>query len=94
MGVKNLEIIFLIIAKTLSVWLTAVSYAMLARMLLPLFVDAQSSRLYTAAYFISEPAVIPVRAVMKKMDVGQSSPLDIPFTVTYFIILIIKLFLP
>ena len=89
-----MENLFLIIARTLSVWLGAVSYAMLARMLLPLFVNPEESRAYRLTYAISEPAIIPVRAVMAKMDVGQNSPLDVPFTVTYFLILIIRIFLP
>lgn len=80
--------------RTISIWLGAVSYAMIARMLLPLFVNPDESRIYRISYAISEPAIIPVRSVMAKMDVGQNSPFDIPFTVTYFIILIIRIFLP
>lgn len=89
-----METLFLIIGRTLSVWLGAVSYAMLARMLLPLFVNPEESRIYRVTYAISEPAILPVRAVMAKMDVGQNSLFDIPFTVTYFIILIVRMFLP
>ena len=89
-----METLFLILGKTLSIWLGAVSYAMIARMLLPLFVNPEESRIYRISYAISEPAIIPVRSVMAKMDVGQNSPFDIPFTVTYFIILIIRIFLP
>ncbi len=89
-----METVLLIIAKTASVWLSAVSFAMIARMLLPFFINTEESKLFAIAYIISEPAVIPVRAVMKKMDVAQNSPFDISFTVTYFLILIIKIFLP
>ena len=89
-----METVLLILAKTVSLWLSAVSFAMLVRMLLPLFVDPEDSKLYVLSFAISEPAIIPVRAVMAKMDVGQNSPLDIPFTVTYLLIIIIRLFLP
>ena len=89
-----METLFLILGRTISIWLGAVSYAMIARMLLPLFVNPDESRIYRISYAISEPAIIPVRSVMAKMDVGQNSPFDIPFTVTYFIILIIRIFLP
>ena len=67
---------------------------MIARMLLPLFVNPEDSGAYKIAFAISEPVVIPVRLVMAKMDVGQNSPLDIPFTVSYFLIIIIRMFLP
>ena len=84
----------LIIGRTLSVWLGAASYAMIARMLMPLFVNPEGSVVYKIAYAISEPVVLPVRYVMAKMGVGQNSPLDIPFTVSYFLIIIIRMFLP
>jgi len=89
-----LETVLLILGRSVSIWLTAVSYAMIARMLLTLFVNPEESKVYRIAYAISEPAIVPVRAVMAKMDVGQNSPIDIPFTVTYFLIIIIRLFLP
>ncbi len=89
-----MEIVLLIIAKTVSFWLSAVSFAMLVRMLLPLIVDPEQSKLYLLSYAVSEPAIIPVRAVMAKLDIAQDSPLDIPFTVTYFLIILIRIFLP
>lgn len=89
-----MNVVLLIIAKTVSFWLSAVSLAMLVRMLLPLFVNPEESKLYLLSYAVSEPAVIPVRAIMSKLDIAQDSPLDIPFTVTYFLIIIIRIFLP
>ena len=89
-----MEIFVLILLRSLSIWLSAVSFAMIARMLLTFFTNPEESKLYRIAYAISEPAIVPVRAVMAKMGVGQNSPLDIPFTVTYLIIFIIRLFLP
>ncbi len=89
-----MEVILLILARTVSIWLSAVSFAMIIRMLLPIFVDPEGSKLYVLSYAVSEPAIRPVRAVMAKMDIAQDSPFDIAFTVTYFLVFIIKMFLP
>ena len=89
-----MEVILLILARTVSIWLSAVSIAMIIRMLLPFFTNPEESKLYVLSFAVSEPAVIPVRALMAKMDIGQNSPFDIAFTVTYFLIFIIRLFLP
>lgn len=89
-----MEIVLLILARTASIWLSAVSFAMIIRMLLPIFADPEESKLYVLSYAVSEPAIRPVRAIMARMDIGQNSPFDIPFTVTYFLIFIIKIFLP
>jgi len=88
-----LEIALIILARSLSIWLSAVSWAMMARMILSLFV-AEDNILFRISFAISEPAVIPVRAVMAKLGIGQNSPFDLSFTVTYLIILIVRLFLP
>lgn len=88
-----MEIALIILARSLSIWLSAVSWAMMARMILSLFV-AEDNILFRISFAISEPAVIPVRAVMAKLGIGQNSPFDLSFTVTYLIILIVRLFLP
>ncbi len=67
---------------------------MMARMLLPLIIDTEGNRFFTLAYIVSEPAVIPVRKLMAKMDIGQNLPIDLAFTVTYFLVVLIKIFLP
>ena len=88
-----MEIALIILARSLSIWLSAVSWAMMARMILSLFV-AEDNILFRISFAISEPAVIPVRAVMAKLGIGQNTPFDLSFTVTYLIILIVRLFLP
>ena len=43
---------------------------------------------------ITEPFVMPVRAVMVHFNIGQDSPIDLAFTLTYIILTIVQLFLP
>ncbi len=67
---------------------------MLVRMLLPLFTETEGNRVFALAYIISEPAVLPVRKLMAKMDIGQNSPFDLAFTATYILIILLKAILP
>ena len=83
-----------IIAKTVSVILSVVSYAMLARMILPWFVDPMESRLYAIVNIVTEPFVAPVRAVMFMLNIGQDSPIDWSFTITYILIWLLQSLLP
>ena len=86
--------IFYIIAKTVAIALEVVSFAMIARMLLPFFVDPMESRLYLIASFMTEPFIAPVRAVMISLNIGQDSPIDWAFSITYIIIWLLSGLLP
>ena len=85
---------FYIIAKTVSLTLDVVSFGMIARMLLPFFVDPEESRVYAISCYLTEPFIAPVRAIMVRLNIGQDSPVDWAFSVTYLIIFLLGMFLP
>ena len=85
---------FYIIAKTVSLTLDVVSFGMIARMLLPFFVDSEESRVYDISCYLTEPFIAPVRAIMVRLNIGQDSPIDWAFSVTYLIIFLLGMFLP
>ena len=88
-----IEVIY-ILAKTVSVTLSVVSLAMLVRMILPWFVDPMESRIYELSCLVTEPFVLPVRAVMVMLNVGQDSPIDWAFSIAYILIWLLKNLLP
>ena len=82
------------IAKVTEIMLSAVSFAMIFRMLMPLFTNVEDSRLYMFCCFISEPFVIPVRYFMARFNIGQNSPIDWAFCFSYLIISVLQTMLP
>lgn len=86
--------IFYILAKTVAISLELVSIGMIVRMLIPFFLDPNESRLYAIAFFLTEPFIIPVRAAMVRLNIGQDSPIDWAFTITYIIIWLLGSLLP
>jgi hypothetical protein len=88
------ETAFYIMAKTVQICLGLASFSMMARMLLPIFVNPMDSRLYAVACYVSEPFVLPVRFIMAKMNVGQNTPIDVAFIVAYLIVWALELILP
>ena len=89
-----METTFYIIAKTVQICLGLASFSMMARMLLPLFVNPMDSRLYALSCYVSEPFVLPVRFVMAKLNIGQNTPIDVAFIVAYLIVWVLELILP
>ena len=88
------ETVLLIFAKTVSVMLDAVYLAMLVRMILPFFVNPEENKIYALSILITEPVIIPVRFLMVKLNIGQSSPVDWSFFVTAILLSVLKSMLP
>ena len=84
-----------ILAKCIAVLLSAVSFAMFLRAILSFFMpDPQSSRTMYFLCLITEPFIIPVRVLMQRLNIGQNSPIDWSFFVTYLILAVLEWFLP
>ncbi len=86
--------ILFIFAKCISLLLSVVSLCMLVRMLLSFFPSLQGNRLDAFVTVVTEPFVIPVRALLYRFGIGQDSPIDWAFSLTYILIYIVQLFLP
>ena len=88
------ETVLFIIAQSVQLLLALVSFAMMIRALMPIFFDVENNRIYILACFISEPIIAPVRLIMAKLNIGQNSPIDWAFFVTYILIWILESILP
>lgn len=86
--------ILFIFAKCISILLSAVSFCMLARMVLSFFPAWQESRVAIFTAMVTEPFVIPVRTLLYRLGIGQDSPIDWAFSLTCILIYIVQMFLP
>ena len=88
-----MEYVFYIVAKVVSVGISALSLAMFLRVILQFFV-AEDNKFIIFCYAVTEPFIIPIRVIMEKLNVGQNSPIDIPFFIAYIFITILQMLLP
>ena len=89
-----MELILYVLAKTVSVFLGAVMISMIARMLMPIFVDVEENAIYGLFCMISEPFIAPIRALLSLFGVGQNSPIDWAFFLSYFVLSFIRSVFP
>ena len=68
------------------------SFAMFIRAILSWFTD-ESSKLCRFLYVLTEPAILPIRKLLVKMNWLQNSPIDFSFTLTLFALMIVELIL-
>ena len=80
-----------LIRNTASALLGALELAMLARMLFSFFDPTGEGRVTSFLYVITEPVIIPVRALCAKMGWFQDVPIDVPFTITWFLLLLVQI---
>ncbi len=89
-----METVLYIFAKAVEIFLGLVSTCMFLRVILQLFVNVESNKLFLICAAISEIFVLPFRVIMNKLNILQNTPIDAPFMVAYLFIAVLQLFLP
>lgn len=89
-----MQAILLLFSKCISLLLSVVLFCMLVRMILSFFPSLGEGRIGAFVAIVTEPFIIPVRALLYHLKIGQDSPVDWAFSLTYILIYIVQLFLP
>lgn len=67
--------------------------AMLLRSLMSLLFVEEDNKFTNFIYFVTEPFIAPVRALLVKFNILQDTPIDFAFIITVFIISLVSLFI-
>ena len=94
-----MEAIFYIIAKVISLMLSAISLAMFARVIMQLISgitshDLQDNKIFIFCYTVTEIFVTPFRYLCAKFNLFQGTPIDAPFIIAYLTVAMLQSFLP
>lgn len=85
--------IIVISTTTVAVFVTALSYLILARVILQIFASEESPMLMFC-YAVTEPVVYPVRTALSRIGSLADSPLDLSYVATFILLTIIRVMLP
>lgn len=85
--------LIVILTSTVAVFVTALSYLILARVLLQFFTSEESA-VFQFCYAVTEPVVSPVRKALQRIDTLADSPMDFSYLTTFILLTIIRFFLP
>ena len=83
-----------VLCKGVAVFLDVMSTLMLVRVILPFIVNPEESRLYLFVATATEIFVYPVRFVFDALNLFSDSPLDMAFLFSYFLLVLLRMFLP
>ena len=82
-----------VIVRIVQVLLYTLDTAMLLRAILSLFALNEDNPFSMLLYGITEPFIMPLRALFEKFGWFEGSPLDMPFFFTYMLIMIASMLL-
>lgn len=88
-----MNILLYVIFKIAYFLVWGLQIAMIARMIVSWIPGAQDSKINDFIYAVTEPMIIPIRRIFERKGWFRRSPLDMPFMVTYFILMIVMLLL-
>ena len=93
-GINTVEPILYIFAKTVELFLSAVSSCMFLTVILQFFVNPETNKAYRFFSTVSELFVFPFRVVLAKLNLFQGLPIDMPFFIAYISIALVSMMLP
>ncbi|MBO5898090.1 MAG: YggT family protein [Clostridia bacterium] len=82
-----MDYVVYVIVRIVQVLLYIVDIAMLVRAVLSLFMLSDDNPLAMLAYSITEPFIMPIRALFDKLGWFEGVPIDMPFLITCMIIM-------
>ena len=87
-----MDIFFEVVKLTLYVLVSALLFAMTARAVMSWF-PMDENKFTGFLYVLTEPVIMPVRALFKKMNWFVDFPLDIPFLATSLLLVLLTILL-
>ena len=94
-----METVLYIIAKVISLMLSAISLAMSARVIMQIIArmssyDIEGNKIYIFCYAVTELFVTPFRYLCAKFNLFTGTPIDVPFFIAYLTLMVLNTFLP
>ena len=87
------DAIFYFIQQFVLIFIDIIDVALLIRVLLSWFDPMREWRISEIIFVITEPIILPVRRLCERMNWFQGVPMDIPFLITWLLLMLIQMFL-
>ncbi len=89
-----MEVLIYFLQYLLSVLFYVLDLALLLRALLSWFDPMREWKISGFLMLLTEPIILPFRALCAKMHWFENTPLDMPFMMTWLALMLIQFFLP
>lgn len=83
-----------LVVSTVMLLLSVLDIMMMARMIMSWLFPMSDGRIAQFLYSVTEVVVYPVRALADHFGWFEGFPFDIPFMITYFLLIVLQMILP
>lgn len=83
-----------ILCVSIGILLSVLELCFFARAILSFLNPTEEGFLAAILYTVTEPVIIPVRALLARLHFGEGSPIDLSFFFTFLILSAINMLLP
>jgi YggT family protein len=83
-----------IICVSIGIFLSVLELCFFVRAILSFINPEEEGFLAGILYMLTEPVILPVRALLAKLHVGESSPFDLSFFFAFILLSIVNTMLP
>ena len=85
--------LFYIVTATVSFLIAAIQFLMLMRAIISWLPFEEDHPLVTFLYAVTEPVIMPVRAVINRLGLFEGLPIDMSFLITFMLLSVLEMFL-
>ena len=85
-----MDIAIFILKRFVLVLLDVLMFAMLARAVISLFDRDEPGAVRSVLLFITEPFILPIRRLCERMRWFEGFPIDMPYMITAFILVLLQ----
>ena len=85
--------IYYVLSATVSYLITAVQFLMFARAILSWLPIDEDNPIVNFLYAVTEPVIMPVRAVIEKFGWFEGMPIDMSFFITFLLLSVLDMIL-
>ncbi|MGN1346229.1 MAG: YggT family protein [Eubacteriales bacterium] len=82
-----------VVSATVRYLITAIQLLMLARAILSWLPIDEDNAVVNFLYAVTEPVILPVRAVLERFGWFEGMPIDMSFFITFLLLSILEMFL-
>ena len=85
--------IYYVLSATVSYLITAIQFLMFARAILSWLPIDDDNPIVSFLYGVTEPVIMPVRAVLDRLGLFEGMPIDMSFFITFILLSVLEMFL-
>ena len=85
-----MDVTVYLIKQTAYVLINALQLCLFGRAILSWFDPTGEGKLSVALYAVTEPLILPIRRLCEKMNWFRGLPLDMPFMITWLLLMVVQ----